>query len=244
MDIPKINLHIHSSYSDGRNSISEIVKKAISYNLNYVAITDHFTNSWKAKLIAHLNSKDKIENYLEDITKHQQYLNQNNFTLRLFKGIEIDISSSENYILNLINPYNFDIILFEYLENPEGIAFIKNIIKSWRIKYKAYRDFPILGLAHFDPSFFIYGTLAVLINFLKENNIYVEFNSSYSQYYSVKYKDFFIKLAKKELVVGIGCDSHDLKSLNDIEEPLKVIQEFGLLDNLNALINILKSKVD
>ncbi|MFX1233697.1 MAG: PHP domain-containing protein [Promethearchaeota archaeon] len=242
MDIPKINLHIHSSYSDGTNNISEIIKKAISYNLNYVAVTDHFTNSWKAKIIVHLNSKDKIANYLEDITKRQQYLNQNKINLKLFKGIEIDISSSQNYILSLINPYKFDIILFEYLENPEGIAFIKNIVKNWRIKYKPYRAFPILGLAHLDPSFFIYSALAVLINFLKEYNIYFEFNSSYSQYYSVKYKDFFIKLAKEKLLIGIGCDSHDLKSLNNIEEPLKVIQEYGLLDNLITLINILKSK--
>ncbi|MFX1498191.1 MAG: PHP domain-containing protein [Promethearchaeota archaeon] len=243
MDLPKFNLHVHSSYSDGRNSINEIVKKAVEYNLNYIAITDHFTNSWKAKIIPSLNSRDKIHNYLEEITQQQQYLRQKNIDLKLFKGIEIDISSSESYILNLIDPFKFDIILFEYLENPEGIAFIKNIIKNWKSRSMTQSLFPILGLAHFDPSFFIYGSLTVLINFLKEYDIYFEFNSSYSQYYSVKNNDFFIKLRKYNVLVGIGCDSHDLKSLNNFGELIKVIEYYGLLDNLTTLINKLDFKM-
>jgi len=237
MVIPKINLHIHSTYSDGKNTIDQIVKKAIDYELRYIAITDHFTNSWKAKVIPNLNSIVKIDNYLEDLSEQQYYLKQKNTDLRLLKGIEIDISSSENYILSLINPYKFDILLFEYLENPEGIAFIKNVILNWKKLYKSERKFPILGLAHFDPSFFIYGSLNILISFLKEFNIYFEFNSSYPQYYSVKFQDFFIELGKNNIMVAIGCDSHNLVSLNDIEELVNIIRKYGLIDNLLALIN-------
>ena len=240
MLIPKINLHIHSSYSDGNNTIDHIVKKAIDHELRYIAITDHFTNSWKAKLIPNLNSKVKIDNYLDDISDQQHYLKQKNTDLRLLKGIEIDISSSENYILNLIDPYKFDILLFEYLENPEGIAFIKNIILNWKKLYRSERKFPILGLAHFDPSFFIYGSLNILINFLKEFNIYFEFNSSYPQYYSAKFQDFFIELSKNNIMVAIGCDSHDLVSINNIEELVIVIKNYELIDNLIALINKLE----
>ena len=244
MDFPKLNLHIHSRYSDGRNSIKEIVKKSIEYGLNYIAITDHFTNSWKASVIPTLNSKEKLTNYILEINQCQNYLKRKNINLRLFKGIEIDIGSSGSYILNLINPYKFDIILFEYLESPEGIAFIKNILKSWKKKYLPNKSFPILGLAHFDPSFFIYNYFDVLIPFLKEYNIYFEFNSSYSQYYARKFLDFFLKLKESSILVAIGCDSHNLLNLIDIKDPVNMIREYELTDNLMTLISLLESRMD
>lgn len=244
MDFPKLNLHIHSKYSDGRNSIKEIVKKSIEYGLNYIAITDHFTNSWKASVIPNLNSKEKLANYILEINQCKNYLKRENINLRLFKGIEIDISSSKSYILNLINPYEFDIILFEYLESPEGIAFVKNIIKSWKKKYIVNKSFPILGLAHFDPSFFIYNYFDVLIPFLKEYNIYFEFNSSYSQYSARKYQGFFLKLKESNILVAIGSDSHNLLDLKNIEDPFNKIRDYKLEDNLDILINLLKSRED
>ena len=241
MDFPRLNLHIHSKYSDGRNSITQIVRKSIEYELNYIAITDHFTNSWKARVVPTLDSKEKITNYILEINQCQNYLIRENINLRLFKGIEIDISSSESYIINLINPYEFDIILFEYLEGPEGIAFIKNILKFWKKKYITNKSFPILGLAHFDPLFFIYSNYDVLIHFLKEYNIYFEFNPSYPNFYARKNQMFFDKLREANIPVAIGCDSHSITSLNNIEEPLEVIRYYNLEDNLQILIRALKN---
>jgi len=74
MELPKLNLHIHSKYSDGRNSISQIVSTALDKGLDYICITDHFTNSWKADVIPNLNSLDKIIMYLDEIDQFQKYL--------------------------------------------------------------------------------------------------------------------------------------------------------------------------
>ncbi len=49
MSLPKLNLHIHTTYSDGKNTINQIVKTAIKLGLDYICITDHFSNSWKSK---------------------------------------------------------------------------------------------------------------------------------------------------------------------------------------------------
>jgi len=54
MSLPKLNLHIHTTYSDGKNTINQIVKTAIKLGLDYICITDHFSNSWKSKLYPHL----------------------------------------------------------------------------------------------------------------------------------------------------------------------------------------------
>lgn len=50
----KADLHIHSTVSDGTNSITEIIEKAIANGLNMIAITDHDTLS-HAKQIPNTN---------------------------------------------------------------------------------------------------------------------------------------------------------------------------------------------
>ena len=49
-----IDLHIHSIYSDGTDTIEQIIDKAKSLNLSQIAITDH--NTLEGSIIAHNNS--------------------------------------------------------------------------------------------------------------------------------------------------------------------------------------------
>jgi DNA polymerase (family 10) len=238
VDFPKINLHIHSTYSDGINSIKQIVKAALKTDLDYICITDHFTDSWKADHIPNLNSIDKIQKYLEEISYFKEYILNQNKNLTLFKGVEIDLGSSEKFISSNISPSKFDLILFEYLESYEGIAFVKKILNNW--KKKNNNSFPLIGLAHFDPSFFIIRSLDTLIEFLTQNDIIVEFNSSYSQFYSPKYEIFFKKLKEHGIKVSIGCDSHHISSLRDIESAYKMIEFYNLEGNLKSLLDSLE----
>jgi len=192
--------------------------------------------SWVSKLKDNIN----IDEYLNTISNCQNYLNRNNKKLTLFKGIEIDLSSTEGFIKKYIEPERFNIILFEYLENFEVVGFLRNIIQFWKRYLKPLNEFPILGLAHFDPSYFFHGNIDILINFFKENNIYFEFNSSYSQYYSLQNKLFFEKLKENNIPVAIGCDSHDISNLDNIDEPLEMIKYYNLENNFQKLINNLK----
>ena len=242
MELPKLNLHIHSKFSDGRNSISQIVLTALDKGLDYICITDHFTNSWKADVIPNLNSLDKIEMYLEEIGQFQKYLLDEESQMALFKGIEIDLSSTEKFILNGISPTKFDIILFEYLESIEGISFMKKIINYWKRNTKNSKAFPLIGLAHFDPSFFVINGMNILIDFLTQNQIFFEFNSSYPQFYSQKYRSFFDQLKERNILVSIGCDSHHISTLKDIEEAYDRINFYELENNLIDLIQILDKK--
>lgn len=237
---PKINLHIHSTYSDGTNSIREIIDKSVKLGLDYICITDHFTNSWKADIIPSLDTKEKIEDYLYEISEIQQELTNNRQKLTLLKGIEVDITSSYDYITKMVSPKDFDIILFEYLQNNEGIGFIKNILLSWEKGLNLQNDDCLFGLAHFDPSYFEYSSLEILVNFLKEYNIFFEFNSTYPQFYSQRYKRFFTELRANQILVSIGCDSHSSSNLDNFEEPLEMIQFYGLELNFGRFIELLK----
>lgn len=242
MEFPRINLHTHTIFSDGKNNIKDIVNKALELGINYLAITDHFTNSWKSGIMTNLDSRDKIEDYLNEISECQEFLIDNNKSLRLFKGIEVDLSSSANYIKRLINPTKFDIIILEYLETPEGIAFVRNLIDQWKKSVSPPWDFPLIGLAHFDPSNFIYDSLNVLIQFLKDYNIFFEFNSRYPQYYSWRNEMFFKKLKEFNILVAIGSDSHSSRSLDNILNPQIMIKAYNLESNLERFISDLKKR--
>ncbi len=236
MQFPNLNLHIHSNYSDGKHTISEIVKKSIKLNLNYIAITDHLTNSWKA-WVSKLNNELTISAYLEEIANCQAYIFSNNINLTLLKGIEIDLSSTEQFIKKYIKIGEFDLILFEYLQSYETIAYLENIIHYWKNQINKSSRIPVLGLAHLDPSFFMLGNLDILMNFLKKYNIYFEFNSSYPSFYSPRYERFFEKIKDYQIPVAIGSDSHNQQTLDDYEEPLDMIQYYNLEKNLELLID-------
>ena len=240
MTFPKINLHIHSNYSDGKNNVQEIVKGALELGLNYIAITDHFTNSWKA-WVSTLKNSEKLSEYFKELSICQKFLKENNHSLKLIKGLEVDLSSSEKFIKTYINISEVDLILFEYLEDIESIPFIKKLIDYWEKSLLDARDLPLIGLAHFDPSNFLYGSLDLLINFLKEYNIYFEFNPRYSEFYSTQNLSFFEKVKENLIPVAVGCDSHTLGNLSNIKEPYEMISYYDLESNFQILLESLLS---
>ena len=239
--IPKLNLHIHSNYSDGKQTITQIVEKSIKLKLDYIAITDHLTNSWK-KWVSKLNNNLTITAYIEAIKNCQAYLIRNSIKLILLKGIEVDLSSTEQFIKKRIKISEFDLILFEYLQSYESIAYLENIIYHWKNQVNDPIRFPLLGLAHFDPSYFMLGNLDTLMRFLKKYNIYFEFNSSYPSFYSPRYERFFEKIKEYKIPVAIGCDSHNQKTLKHYDEPLDMIQYYNLERNLESLINFIEQR--
>ncbi|MHA2037532.1 MAG: PHP domain-containing protein [Promethearchaeota archaeon] len=241
MVFPEINLHIHSTFSDGKNNIRQIVKTALNLDMDHIAITDHFTNSWK-EWVSKLKNIDIITEYLGEINSCQKYLREYGKNLVVYKGLEIDLGSSARFIKRIIQPSQFELILFEYLQDVSTIAFMKNLINFWQKEIHNVRNLPILGLAHFDPSFFIHDNLDILISFLKNYSIYFEFNSSYPSYYSRQNEIFFDKLRDNNIPVAIGCDSHNVNSLNDFDEPLEMIKYYNLDSNLQILIENLENK--
>ncbi|MBN1214846.1 MAG: PHP domain-containing protein [Candidatus Lokiarchaeota archaeon] len=237
MILPKINLHIHSNFSDGKNTVEQIVDRANELKFNFIAITDHFSDSWKANIIKTLNSYDIINDYLNEIEILNRDLKKAKSNLKILKGIEIDLESSFNYIMKLIHPKEFDIILFEYLDNPESLAFVQKIISEWRKKKKLGKKNPLFGLAHFDPANFIYFDMSILLNIMSKYHIYYEFNSNYPQFYSTKYKElFFDKLILFKIPIAVSSDAHYLNQLDEIDEPISMIEYYDLVDNFKILL--------
>ncbi|MCR4432059.1 MAG: DNA polymerase/3'-5' exonuclease PolX [Tepidanaerobacteraceae bacterium] len=83
----KGDLHIHTDWSDGNNSIEAIAAAAKSMGYEYIAITDH---SKSLKIAGGLDEK-RLREQMEVIKK----LNSEIEGLRILSGIEVDILSNE-----------------------------------------------------------------------------------------------------------------------------------------------------
>jgi len=76
-------LHVHSTYSDGANTIEEIVKACQEINLQYVGICDHSKSAFYANGL----NEERVKQQHSEIDK----INTKLIDFKVFKGIEVDI---------------------------------------------------------------------------------------------------------------------------------------------------------
>jgi DNA polymerase (family 10) len=79
----KGDLHMHTDYSDGRNSLKEIAAAAAKYGLKYIAITEH---SDRLKVARGLDPP-RLRQQAEEIDK----INTEMKAITILKGIEVEI---------------------------------------------------------------------------------------------------------------------------------------------------------
>jgi DNA polymerase (family X) len=77
------DLHMHSTWSDGRNSIADMVSAAKQIGYEYVAITDHSERAWSSRTLAPADvprQREEIEQLRERV-----------HGIEILHGIEVDI---------------------------------------------------------------------------------------------------------------------------------------------------------
>jgi DNA polymerase (family 10) len=79
----KGDLHIHSDWSDGMESIENMARAAKSMGYEYIAITDHSGG----RGIAHGLKEDRLRQQIEEIRKLNRHLDD----IRILAGAEVDI---------------------------------------------------------------------------------------------------------------------------------------------------------
>lgn len=94
-------LHIHTSASDGSDSLAAIVKAARKMGMEYIGITDHSKSAYYAGGL----SADEIKRQHDIIDE----MNAGNANFYIFKGIEADIlpDGSLDYDDEILNSFDF-----------------------------------------------------------------------------------------------------------------------------------------
>ena len=85
----KGSLHNHSTYSDGKQTLEEIVETCEDVGCSYWAITDHSKSSFQANGL----NEERLIQQIDDIGQINQKLSQSGQSFRLLTGSEVDIMS-------------------------------------------------------------------------------------------------------------------------------------------------------
>lgn len=205
-----MDMHNHSTWSDGANTPAEIIENAIRHNISTIGITDHLQTS-KCPSIRF----SRVSSYISELTALKHYYKD---SINVLAGIEIAPYPYPRYFKRI--PFGklagADYVLIEYLEymSPEASL---NEIAEYINKFKCR-----VGLAHTDLLRFAdnYGGLDNVMEFLSKNNIFWEINSNslYEFFDDIIQRspnddvNSLIKAVQNyKIEISIGSDTHDLR---------------------------------
>lgn len=215
-----VDFHLHSTWTDGKQSVEEILLYAKNNGLHSIAITDHIR---------------KESTYFEDYKKLIDSLNNNDENFSLYSGFEAKVSDFEGNIdvkkdvaenadlaivsvhryplgRNLYNASEFKKEVAQEIELELSLAAIKNggfnvMGHPGGMSLTYFKDFP--------PEFF-----EEIIIACKENEIAFDFNG---RYHINQVEVLYPLLKKHNPCVSIGTDSHTMYKMISWNKKLKEI---------------------
>lgn len=121
--------HVHTSYSDGLNSIEDMVKACMERGYSYLGVSDH---SRSAVYAGGLEREDILRQHEEIDMLNEKYKN-----FRVLKGIELDIlpDGSLDYDGELLSLFDFTIASVHSAFRMDEDKMTKRIIKAMSSKH-------------------------------------------------------------------------------------------------------------
>lgn len=242
-----INLHNHSTHSDGLLTPEEIIRAAVEAGLTHVGISDHFRTA-KLGATAQYVLAENLGEYIATLRAlAARYASQ----ITVLVGLEIDFSErtpmeqlwAQGFSRTPLN--DLDYLLFEYVEDPQW----KGLPLSALLAYRRWICVPV-GLAHTFFSACFAGRVAAqeLAHTLEQHEIFVELCPSsrycvpspltgelipYYRYPDAYTEALFTAFAMREVRFSIGSDTHDRSAeVAAIDDTLAFLREKGLTDRL------------
>lgn len=231
----KGDLHIHSEYSDGSDTIEEIAKYAISLGYKYIGIADH---SMSVKYAGGLDI-ERIYKQIEEIDK----LNKKIKKIKILKGAEVDILKNGEL------DYPEDVLKrLDYVIGAIHQGFKKNVTERLvdamdnpYVKIIAHPTGRLLsGREGYDVD------IDKVFNKAREKNILLEINSYYDR---LDLNEINARKAKeKGIKLVINTDAHNVNMMKDIKYGVYIARRAWLNKDdivntleLRELFNILKN---
>jgi len=218
------DLHVHSKWSDGGNTIEEIAEYCKKLNYSYVAITDH---SQGLRVAGGLKQSD--------LKKKKQQIENLNKKLKDFKvlyGTEVDIDSEGNLDYKDEVLKEFDIVIAAihtgFKQSKEKLT--ARIIKACQNKYVHIIAHPTARLWGVRDAYEI--DFEKILKVCRDTNTALEINAfpqrlDLNDTYARMAKDVGVKLA-------IGTDAHNLDQINNMDLGLAVARR-GWLEKDDVL---------
>jgi len=202
----KGDLQMHSTYSDGNNSIMEMAQAAKKLGHKYVCITDHVGLTFK---IANSLDERRVKKQRKEIDKANNKLK--NFTI--LQGAEVNIKGDGSMDISNTVLKDLDIVLASIhsgFKNPKE-KITKRIFKAMENEHVDIIAHPTGRKINERPA--IEFDLDKILDKAKTTNTLLEVNSSPDR---LDLKDSHVRAAVKAKVkLSIGTDSHDIDQLRN-----------------------------
>jgi len=206
----KGDLHCHSNWDGGENSIEEMAKAAMDLGYEYIGISDHT----KFLKIEHGLDEEQLLKQNEAIKKINEKFERQNIKFRVLHGCEANILANgsvdiKDEVLEKLDYVIAGVHSQLKMEKKEMMARIEKAMKNPNIDIIAHPTGRIVGQRDeyqidFDK----------MLKLAKETGTILEINSSSR----LDLRDFYIRRAKSEGVkMIINTDSHHKGQLNLIE---------------------------
>ena len=223
----KSDLHVHSKWSDGGNTIEEIVRACLKRGYTYAAITDH---SQSLKVAGGMTARD-LKKKKEQIEK----INQKLKTFYVLYGTEVDIDSDGklDYKDEILKEFDLVVAAIHtgFKQSKEQLT--KRLIKACQNRY-------VHIIAH--PTGRLWGTrdayeidLDELLKVANQTNTFLEINAFPQR---LDLNDLNCRRAKEMGVkLALGTDAHQLEQLENMKLGISVARRGWLSkeDVINTL---------
>jgi DNA polymerase (family 10) len=216
--------HVHTMYSDGSNSIEEMVQEARAMGLSYMGISDHSRSAFYARGL----SKDEILRQLEEI----DILNDKYQDFKIFKGIESDIlpDGALDYEDEVLELFDFVIASVHSSFNLDKDKMTNRLINAIKNKHTTILGHPTgrILLARKEYELDIYAVMDAAAEYGKA----IEINSDPHRL-DLDWR--YLKYAKEKGVrLAINTDAHAVQGLHNIKCGVDIARK-GWLECQNVI---------
>lgn len=192
----KVDMHIHTSKSDGRDSLHNIAEAAEAKGLDLIAITDHGPGHGSG-----ITGQQALE------TKKEAALLQPNYRVKILAGIEAEILPTGEVLLD--SREGLDIVLASFHGAPSEEVY-------YRAVFRAVTDPKVDVLAHHAWIAGYFAPIAQyddeLVELMAANEVAIELNSKHA----LPSWDFLQKCKDAGVKYTIGSDAHKVADVGSV----------------------------
>ncbi|NPV49864.1 MAG: DNA polymerase/3'-5' exonuclease PolX [Candidatus Methanofastidiosum sp.] len=199
----KGDLHVHSNWSDGKDSIEDMVTGAKKLGHKFIAITDHIGNLKIAKSM-------KIKNLRKQMAEIEK-IQEKNKDIHVFRGVEANIEKDgsidiSNEIIDEIDLVIGSIHSSLRMNKKEMTERLVNSIKGGKVDIIGH---PTCRLINKRKEISI--DMEKVLKAASDNNVIMEINAYPER---LDLNDYNVKLAiEKDVKLSIGTDAHNQDQL-------------------------------
>lgn len=221
----KGDLHSHTTYSDGENSMEEMVQKALAMGYEYLGITDHAPSMAQ-------RGEAEVKKIIERTRQEMEHLQKRYSEIKLFFGYEVNILADKTLGLSdeLMSHLDYVIASIHTSFDMTREEMTDRVLSALANPYVKILGHPSGRLINERPSVEINWTK--IFDFCSKNHKILEINSQ-PQRLDLP-EDLVFEARKKGCSFIISTDSHNTESLEFMKYGVDVARR-GFCEKINIL---------